>query len=128
MRVPAGFEELIQGQEFQSEVQIYGQSLGMARVRVDLENITFLEPDKLSQAIAKLYGYPSGLDSLLTKNLHLPLSRNGQLSCSAHRGRVGCDYLKTDSLSVIYDENNNVVRLFLSDLYTLHLPEDSGYY
>ncbi|SAG82448.1 Alpha-fimbriae usher protein [Enterobacter hormaechei] len=128
MRVPAGFEELVQGQEFQSEVQVYGQSLGMARIRVDLENITFLEPDKLSLAIAKLYGNPSGLDSLLKKNLHLPMNRNSQLSCSAHRGRIGCDYLKTDSLGVIYDENNNVVSLFLSDRYTFHVPEDSGYY
>ncbi len=128
MRVPAGFEELIQGQEFQSEVLVYGQSLGMARVRVDLENITFLEPDKLSRAIVKIYGNPSGLDSLLAKNLHLPLNRNSQLSCSARRERIGCDYLKTDSLGVIYDENNNVVRLFLSDRYTLHAPEDSGYY
>jgi hypothetical protein len=44
--------------------------------------------------------------------LSQPLARHGNLACSSNADAQGCGYLETDSVAIIYDENNNRVDLF----------------
>ncbi|MBF7979197.1 TcfC E-set like domain-containing protein [Rahnella sp. LAC-M12] len=128
VRVPDGFEELARGQDIVADVDLYGQPLGTVRVHVDLENVTFLQPDVLSAAVKKLYGDAPALNVMLESKIRQALRRNGDLSCSTNGHRVGCDYLKTDSLGLIYDENNAVIHLFLGEQYAPLTREDARYY
>jgi|EndMetStandDraft_3_1072993.scaffolds.fasta_scaffold08253_3 hypothetical protein len=128
MRVPAGFEELARGQTVIADVYLYGQFLGAMQVRADLESITFMEPDALVRAVRKVYGDAPGLSQLVLSQAQHPMDRNGNLACSTNGNRTGCDYLKTDSLGLIYDENNAVIRLFISDRYPPLAATGSRYY
>lgn len=121
LHIPAGFEELAQGQVILTEVSVYGRSLGVFRSQVDLEGVRFLQPAELASAIKNAYPNSSVPDDLLHNKLNSRFQRNGNLSCSTNGGAPGCDYLKTDSIAIIYDENNARINLFLAGQY---LPQD----
>ncbi|WP_338492242.1 hypothetical protein VRB23_20580 [Erwinia aphidicola] len=115
--VPAGFEELARGQNMMLDVSLYGESLGVFQARVDLENVQFLQPEALAAAVLKKSADAPGLETLLRRSLSSPLKRNGNLACGTNGAAPGCDYIETDSVAVIYDENNARAGLFLGGQY-----------
>lgn len=128
IQVPPGFEDLARGQNMMLEVSLYGESLGIFQARVDLENVQFIHPHELAAAVLKKYAGVPGLSALLTSSLNSSLKRNGTLSCSTN-GRVpGCDYIDTDGVAIIYDENNARVGLFLGQQYRPKKDVQDVYY
>ncbi len=111
--VPVGFEELARGQNMMLDVSLYGETLGVFQARVDLEHVQFLQPEALIAAVLKKYAAASGLGTLLNRSMNSPLRRNGNLACGTNGRAPGCDYIETDSVAIIYDENNARVGLFL---------------
>ncbi|UYK96294.1 TcfC E-set like domain-containing protein [Pantoea stewartii] len=120
--VPPGFEELANGQIMWLDVSLYGESLGLYKANVDLNNITFQHDDaeQLAKDIRDKYNSDPGLYSMLLSNLTKPLSRNSILACSENGNAQGCDYIDTKKLAIIYNENNANVSLFLDKKF---LPE-----
>lgn len=113
MMIPAGFEELAVGQRLWLDVSLYGDSLGLFEVDVNLENVTFIQPEKLLEAVRTHFNDAPALQDILRTVLAGPLPRNGHLACSSNGDSKGCDYLATDSAAIIYDENNARINLFL---------------
>jgi Mat/Ecp fimbriae outer membrane usher protein len=128
IRVPTGFEELARGQNMLLDVTLYGESLGVFQSRTDLENVQFLQPEELAAAVLKKYADAPGLGELLKRLLSSPLKRNGNLACSTNGRALGCDYIETDSLAIIYDENNAKAGLFLGGQYRPSKKKKDAYY
>ncbi|WP_336796231.1 TcfC E-set like domain-containing protein [Erwinia aphidicola] len=128
IQVPPGFEELARGQIMMLEVSLYGESLGIFQARVDLENVQFMDPQELAAAVLKKYAGVAGLPALLTNSLNSSLKRNGTLSCSTNGRAPGCDYIDTDGVAIIYDENNARVGLFLGQQYRPKKDVQDVYY
>lgn len=126
--VPAGFEELARGQNMMLDVSLYGESLGVFQARVDLEDVQFLQPETLAGAVLKKFADAPGLGTLLSRSLNSPLKRNGNLACGTNGRAPGCDYIETDSVAVIYDENNARVGLFLGGQYRPSKKKENVYY
>lgn len=114
IKVPVGFEELIQGQTLFVDVVLYGQSLGLYEAHIDLQSVTFNKPQALKQVIADKFNDSPELAALLSDVLIHPLARNGQLACSSNGNAPGCNYIDTDSVALIYDENDGNINLFLN--------------
>ena len=55
--------------------------------------------------------------------LSAPLPRHGNLACGSNANAKGCGYLETDSLALIYDENNSAADVFVSKKL---VPESGG--
>lgn len=119
VHVPPGFEELAKGQIIWLETLLYGESLGLQQARVDLDTVTFLQPEELSATILKRYGHSAILQSMLQQALRSPLPRNGNLACSTNGMAAGCGYIDTETLAVIYDENHAQLNLFIGQSYSL---------
>lgn len=126
--IPEGFEELAEGQVIMTEVFVYGQTLGVFQSRVDLENVQFIQPEAVASAVNKMFPDTPELSATLGQTLNRLLPRNSKFSCSSNGGAPGCDFLKTDSVEIIYDENNTIVYLFLPDRYLRHKTVDTEYY
>ena len=126
--VPAGFEELARGQNMMLDVSLYGESLGVFQARVDLESVQFLQPEALAAAVLKKHADAPGLEPLLRRSLSSPLKRNGNLACGTNGAAPGCDYIETDSVAVIYDENNARAGLFLGGQYRPPEKKEDVYY
>lgn len=114
LKIPPGFEELAKGQVLLLEVSLYGESLGFYKANVDLEKVRFLENEKLIRAITDRYGKAQELNSVLINAFSKPFARNSQLSCGTDGGHVGCGYINTKNVAIIYNESNNIVNLFLA--------------
>lgn len=127
-RVPKGFEELAQGQTILTDVSIYGESLGIFKISVDLENVQFIEPNKIIDAIVKKYPDSHNLRVLLSKYFNGTFHRNSQLSCSSNGSQPGCDFIDTKNVDIIYDENNGKVNIFISDKYIPSPKQNDTYY
>lgn len=110
LNIPTGFEELAKGQEVLTEIVVYGQSLGLHKAWIDLETVKFTQPEKLEDALQNIYPDASSLKKEFTKKFH----RNGNLSCSSNGNSPGCDYLETNDVALIYDENNSKILLFIN--------------
>ncbi|WP_336983947.1 MULTISPECIES: TcfC E-set like domain-containing protein [unclassified Cedecea] len=128
LRVPRGFEELARGQTILTEVSLYGQSLGVFKSWVDLESIQFIQPDALISSILRAYPDNPRLSIMLHKSLDKPFRRNSQLSCSTGGNQPGCDFLDTQTVDVIYDENNGRINLFIARDYLPAKKQDNIYY
>lgn len=126
--VPAGFEELARGQDMMLDVSLYGETLGVFQARVDLEDVQFLHPKALAVAVLKKYADAPGIGPLLSRLLNSPLKRNGNLACNTNGRAPGCDYIETDSVAIIYDENNARADLFLGDQYRPSKKKENIYY
>lgn len=128
VRIPQGFEELARGQTVLTDVYLYGQSLGVFQTHVDLESVQFLQPDAVVSAINKIYPDNPDLNAMLHNELKKPFNRNSKLSCSSSGGTPGCDFLKTDTADIIYDENNARTILFISNHYLPEKKQKNIYY
>lgn len=111
IQVPKGFEEFSRGEDDVLLVSIYGKELGLFKVHVDLEKVTFLEPNKLADAVKDKFNSSEKLQQVIHERLKSSLNRNKKLSCS-NNSTENCNFIKTDSVSIIYDENNAAILLF----------------
>lgn len=127
LRIPKGFEELAQGQTILTDVSLYGQSLGVFKSRVDLESVQFIQPDAVISSILKAYPDPR-LSAMLHQSLDKKFRRNSQLSCSTGGNQPGCDFLDTQTVDVIYDENNARVNIFIARDYLPAKKKGDIYY
>lgn len=128
LRVPRGFEELIQGQTILTDVSLHGQSLGFFKTRVDLESVLFIQPDAVISAILRAYPDNPRLSTMLHQSLDKPFRRNSQFSCSTSGNQPGCDFLDTQMVDVIYDENNARINLFIARAYLPPKKQSNIYY
>ncbi|WP_205655112.1 hypothetical protein, partial [Priestia megaterium] len=114
IKVPEGFEALAKGQEQWISVSVYDENLGLYRAKVSLENIVFLQPERLKKEIEKKYGSSADLDTMLSLELQNPLKRNDGLSCQNNHNSLGCGYIDPKKIAIIYDESNDLAQIFLS--------------
>ncbi|MTD28099.1 TcfC E-set like domain-containing protein [Erwinia sorbitola] len=128
LRVPKGFEELARGQTILTDISLYGHSLGVFQSHVDLEIVQFLQPEAIAAAINKVYPETSALSGLLRNELGRRFHRNGNLSCSTSGDAPGCDFLKTETIDIIYDENNARINLFIGSHYLPKKKQENIYY
>ncbi|WP_273855299.1 TcfC E-set like domain-containing protein [Serratia liquefaciens] len=128
LQVPKGFESLAEGQIIWLEVSLYGQALGLYQAKVDLETVRFIKPERLADAIRDKYNGSPTLHAMLISTLRVPLPRNSNLSCSTNGMAPGCDYVDTNDASIIYDENNSRVSLFLEKQFLPQRKETGQFY
>ena len=87
--VPAGFEDLVDGQTEQLDIQLFGRSAGLSPVRVTLEHVQLEDPARVLQALA----LPAEAQAALLPALSQPLPRNSHLACRFGGATAGCGYL-----------------------------------
>lgn len=125
---PPGFEELVQGQQLWVDVSLYGKSLGLYEANINLEQIVFIKPIELADSVKQQFNDDPALGALLIAALDQPLSRNGSQACSSNGNAPNCDYLETQTVGIIYDENNARVNLFLDRQYLPQKAAGSDFY
>lgn len=127
-KIPPGFESLAQGQLIWVDVSLYGKSLGLYEANINLEQVVFIKPAELADAVKQHFNDDPELDAQLMTGLVQPLARNGNLACSGNGNAPSCDYLETQTVGIIYDENNSRVNLFLDRRYLPKKVAGSGFY
>ncbi|MBC3377655.1 TcfC E-set like domain-containing protein [Serratia fonticola] len=127
-QVPPGFEELAQGQQLWVDVSLYGKSLGLYETNINLEQVVFIKPVELAEAVKQQFNDDPALGAQLIAALEQPLPRNGHLACSSNGNAPSCDYLATQTVGIIYDENNARINLFLDRQYLPQKSAGSGFY
>ncbi|UAN52409.1 TcfC E-set like domain-containing protein [Serratia sp. JSRIV002] len=127
-RIPPGFEVLAQGQVLWVDVSLYGKSLGLYEANINLEHVVFIKPAELIDAVKQQFNDDPGLRVQLSAALGQPLLRNGNLACSSNGNAPSCDYLETQTVGIIYDENNSRVNLFLDRQYLPKKDAESSFY
>ncbi|PZS57941.1 hypothetical protein A7X64_15665 [Stenotrophomonas maltophilia] len=75
--VPAGFEDLVEGQTEQLDIQLFGRSAGLSPVRVTLEHVQLEDPARVLQGL----DLPAEAQAALLPALSQPLPRNSHLAC-----------------------------------------------
>lgn len=113
MAVPPGFEDLAKTQRLWTEVNLYGEALGLFETDITLETVSFVAPETVVAAIKRRFNDDPSLVATVSAALAVPLARNGNLACSSNGSATGCDYINTDRAAIIYDENNARINLFL---------------
>lgn len=122
---PAGFEDVVDGQQEQLDVRLMGRSGGMATALVTADSVLFDNPEKV------LAGLPLSDDARLAllPALRSPLARNTQLACRYGAPTTGCGYLPPpeapDQVRLIYDEGEGAVHLFVAQQW-LPTERDGG--
>ncbi|MGB7802318.1 TcfC E-set like domain-containing protein [Buttiauxella sp.] len=111
--VPAGFEELVNGQNLWIDVNLLGQSAGLFEVKVTLDTVQFLKPMDVLNALNLPIKKESQQYQQLVEEISHPLPRNGNLACSSNNNAAGCGYIDTDKLAIIYDENDSKISVFV---------------
>ncbi|ALX93553.1 hypothetical protein AV650_08245 [Serratia fonticola] len=120
--IPADFKELWQPQFAMVEVKLYGRSLGVFKLSVLPDTVSFSEPEKV---LEKLH-VPDDKRPALLSLLSSPLARNGNLSCQGQSDTpTQCDFVPTDTAAVIMDDSDSVLNLFLGKAYLPDLNENS---
>jgi len=112
--VPAGFEDLVEGQTEQLEVRLFGRSTGLVPVRVTLEHVQLEAPAEALQALQ----LPAEAQAALLPALSQPLPRNSHLACRYGGASAGCGYIdppeEPTAVRALYDEGEGAVRLFVA--------------
>lgn len=112
--VPAGFEDLVEGQTEQLDVSLFGQSAGLSPVRVTLDDVQLLEPKRVAEAL----GLTAEAQAALLPALSQPMPRNSHLACRYGGAAAGCGYMappeEPTAVSALYDEGEGSVRLFVA--------------
>ncbi|MEN5427547.1 TcfC E-set like domain-containing protein [Stenotrophomonas pennii] len=112
--IPAGFEDLAEGQVEQLDLQLWGRSAGLVPVLVTLDTVQIQEPAHVLEALELS---PQAQAALLPA-LSAPLPRNGHLACRHGGADAGCGYLDppadTAAVHAIYDEGEGALHLFVA--------------
>lgn len=112
--VPAGFEDLVEGQTEQLEIRLFGRSAGVSPVQVTLDSVQLAAPSQVLQALELS---PDAQAALLPA-LSRPLPRNSHLACRYGSAAAGCGYLDPPidpaAVRALYDEGEGAVRLFVA--------------
>lgn len=128
MAVPAGFEDLAKTQRLWTEVNLYGESLGLFETDITLETVSFVAPETVVTAIKRQFNDDPALVATVSAALAVPLARNGNLACSSNGSATGCDYLDTQRAAIIYDENNARINLFFDKKFLPKQTTESQWY
>lgn len=110
--VPPGFEELVTGQNAWLDVNLLGQSAGLFEANITLETVQFKDPSGVLKALNLPLKEGTPEYQQMLKILSEPLPRHGNLACGSNANAAGCGYLDTDTLAIIFDENNSKVDIF----------------
>lgn len=112
-KIPPGFEVIVLGQKEYVDVWLAGRNLGKYYATVNLDTVKFDRPERILDAMA-LDG-DIRVKKAIAEKLSQPLERHGEVACTAINNSTGCDYLKTDDVALIYNDEKNAVNLFLND-------------
>lgn len=112
-KIPAGFEVIAQGQHEYIEVFFAGKSLGKYYAMVNLDTVTFNESESLFNKL-ELDTEDRKVANTIKEKLSQPLARHGELACAYMHTNNGCGYLNTDSVDIIYNDEEGSVTLFLN--------------
>lgn len=122
--IPESFRDLWGEQDELLEVRLYGQSLGIHRVRTTPATVKFDSPDGLLDKIDINRGKETELKELMSDSL----PRNGNMSCQGNSGEHGCNYIKTNTVAVILDDTDNILNLFIGNEFLASGDSESEYY
>ena len=128
LAVPPGFEDLAKTQRLWTEVNLYGESLGLFETDITLETVSFVAPETVVEAIKRRFNDAPSLVATVSAALAVPLARNGSLACSSNGSAAGCDYIDTDRAAIIYDENNARINLFLDKKFLPKQTAENAWY
>ena len=128
LAVPPGFEDLAKTQRLWTEVNLYGESLGLFETDITLETVSFVAPETVVAAIKRRFNDAPSLVATVSAALAVPLARNGNLACSSNGSAAGCDYIDTDRAAIIYDENNARINLFLDKKFLPKQTAENAWY
>ena len=112
-KIPAGFEVIAQGQQEYIEVYFSGKSLGKYYAMVNLDTVTFLDPASLYNKL-ELDVDDQKIAHIVKEKLSQPLARHGELACGYVRTDSGCGFLNTDTLEIIYNDEESSATLFIN--------------
>jgi len=105
---PAGFEDLVGVQSTQADVYFQDRLLVSTFIEFDLEQLWFLEPQEVIDAIPTLKN-PEAVLAVIDGEL----DRNSELVCNL-RVRTECGYLDPEIAGVIFNEGKFRVDLFIA--------------
>lgn len=112
--VPPGFEDLVEGQTEQLDIQLFGRSAGLSPVRVTLEHVQLEAPGQVLQSL----DLSAEAQAVLLPALSQPMPRNSHLACRFGGATAGCGYLDPPedpaAVRALYDEGEGAVRLFVA--------------
>lgn len=112
--IPAGFEDLAEGQVELLDVQLWGRSAGLVPVLVGLDTVQLQEP---AGVLETLELSPEAQAALLPA-LSAPLPRNSHLACRHGGEDAGCGYLDPPAdiaaVHAIYDEGEGALHVFVA--------------
>ncbi|ARA37710.1 fimbrial protein [Escherichia coli] len=112
-KIPAGFEVIAQGQQEYIEVYFSGKNLGKYYAMVNLDTVTFLDPTSLYNKL-ELDVDDQKIAHIVKEKLSQPLARHGELACGYVRTDSGCGFLNTDTLEIIYNDEESSATLFIN--------------
>lgn len=112
-KIPAGFEVIAQGQQEYIEVYFSGKNLGKYYAMVNLDTVTFLDPASLYNKL-ELDVDDQKIAHIVKEKLSQPLARHGELACGYVRTDSGCGFLNTDTLEIIYNDEESSATLFIN--------------
>jgi hypothetical protein len=124
-KIPPGFEVIVLGQKEYVDVYLAGRNLGKYYATVNLDTVKFDQPEKILDAMD--LSEDNATKKQIAAKLMLPLERHGELSCSAVNTSAGCDYLKTNDVALIYNDEKNAVNLFLNEQWYPNKADSSLY-
>ncbi|WP_367346872.1 CS1-pili formation C-terminal domain-containing protein [Stenotrophomonas bentonitica] len=110
--VPAGFEDLVNGQRERLEVRAFGRSAGLWPAWVTLDHIQLEDP---AQVLAAL-GLSRSAQQTLLPALSAPLPRDSHLACVHAQPQPGCGWRAPSEdphrVHAIFDEGDGALLLF----------------
>ncbi|WP_447595468.1 TcfC E-set like domain-containing protein [Stenotrophomonas rhizophila] len=126
--VPAGFEDLVDGQVEQLDIRLFGRSAGLSPVRVTLESVQLEAPEQVLQAL----NLSADAQAALLPALSQPLPRNSHLACRYGGASAGCGYIDPpedpNTVRALYDEGEGAVRLFVARQWIAGEPTAERYH
>ncbi len=126
--VPAGFEDLVEGQIEQLDVRLFSRSAGLSPVHVTLEHVQLEDPARVLQAL----GLSHEAQAALLPALSQPLPRNSHLACRFGGGTAGCGYLDPPedptAVRALYDEGEGALRLFVAKQWVVAEPANDRFH
>lgn len=123
--IPKEFRDLWGEEDELIEVRLYGQSLGIHRIKTTPTTIRFESPDNVLSKIDV-----SKNKDKLKELMQDSFPRNSNLSCQGGAGdQVSrCNYIKTNTVAVVVDDAENILNLFIGEQFLTSNNSTSGYH